>query len=1635
MNKPFLKTASAAAALAFVIFAYKLSVKTNSVEGKPAITPAEHPITDRGLGLRPFEAAENFLPDEIEYREENGSAAVKVAMDEVALIDADGYSKIVKIDPPATPSTLGARLVEFSAAQGVLPVAYAESKSRSEENRRYVTSQIRVKMPQDEAERLAKRHGLEIVDRPSYAPEWVVFSASQPVEALKRIEGIRGESSVEVADVLLATQMSKKILPNDPLVATQWHIKSSGAALAGTDVNIESTWQYGTAGNERRGEGIVIGIVDDGLQTAHPDLAANVNTAIDIDYNGNDNDPNPGPFDSHGTACGGLAGARGGNGIGITGTAPAATLVGMRLIAGPVTDATIASAMNHQNVTIQVKSNSWGPGDSGEGLNAPGDLTQNALRNGTINGREGRGTIYLFAGGNGGRSDTQDNSNYDGFANSIYTVAIGATDSRGRRADYAEPGANLVVSAPSSGSGGLGIVTTDNTGASGYNSATSAAGGDYTNTFGGTSAATPEVAGIVALMLKANPALGWRDVQEILIRSAKKILPGDADWRDNSAGFHFNHNFGAGLVDATAAVTMATTWQNLGDHINAVSTQGGLNATIPNNNAAGLTRQFSIPTSNIRSEHVTLRLSINHQSRGELEISLTSPSGMVSRLAEVRGDRNSNYSNWTFSSTRHWGELSSGTWTLKVADRSSSNSNSGRLTFAELTVYGASAAPVNPAPVVTILSPATGSLSSPGAQIPVTVSAEDFDVNGDPSTVSKVELFANGALVGTLQSPPYSFVHDPQLGDVTFVAKATDIEGEVAESAAVVVTVVDQTPEITAVAQSESGQMFSDRELRVNSVTAIDPENDPVTLAYQWQFSVNETDFTNSSGATSPALPVAPSNAGKIWRCRITATDGKTTSAPTFTSPVNILSRPLAFAKPGDAYSYQSGLVLKGFETVITRQAIIHEFSHGNNGTNAQWAEILTMKTGSFRNWQFRDAIGNNVIFRNSAVWDAIPAGTLIVIYNNKSPKNTLLPPDNFDPSTGIMVISSGNSTYFDTGISNWPSFGSSGGSLFLTDGSGTIVHDLSYGSSTDASPNIGIVRAERAAFYFGDSDAGADSARNWLNTGSSVQRFEGLGKADVVAKDLPPFAVMSGGRYSQDFDSTPGQFGTSYPDGWSAYNNQTFQSVVQVETMSVGNGSELTTGNFNYGSKVGFRGTTRTFDPGFVAIGLRDTAGLTGLKVSYDIVKVDEKPVSVEFVLEYTDRNPRNSSTSWTPVSGGSYVSGNSPSGTVTRFENIALPSVFNNRTIANSPRGEPQIYLRWRYQTSPTNTGAGTLDALAIDNVLISSAQSPNILLGLTLTPSTVSEASGTAASIAKLTISEAPATDRTFQIVTSDTALTTVPASVVIPAGQTSVNFPIGVINNEIPNGTRPVTISISGPGFVTVSKVLTVTDDEAPVDGVTPGLANSGPNELFVNRLRTNKLIDPPLYSLASGSILPPGLSLNGDTGIISGTISQSAALGVYTVTVNLTNITGDITSQTFNLNLSATGAPTFESWIAGFAVADAGINGDSDLDQIPNLIEYKLNSLPGVFDRPSPILLERSATGISITYTRVENRDDVSLVAEWNTSLGASGWQTAGITETITGNFTDSQTIKSFLPIVTGDPKRFIRLRAIKVASP
>jgi subtilisin family serine protease len=608
-----------------------------------------------------------------------------LALDSYVLKAEDGREIRHALEPRATRATLAARLQALHPLGRAFPILYPADAARDPGTRRLLTSAITIQLPPGaSAQQVARDTGLVLTDVPDYAPGFAIYQAANPLAALEISERWAATGTLPLVEVQLAEQRELRSLPNDALFAKQWHLayQNQTMTLAGSDINVAPVWNY--SGSGIRGAGVRIGIIDDGLEVTHEDLRDNVDLENDYDWNGQDNDPTPVSRNRHGTACAGVAGARGNNGIGVAGVAPEATLVGLRLIAGSTTDQMEAEAMAHLNDRIAIKSNSWGPNDRIPTLKGPGPLTRAAWQQAVTTGRQGKGTIFVWAGGNG--LERKEDSNKDGYANSIYTIAVGAVDSRVRQAYYSEPGANLVCVAPSDGrrADTQGISTTDLTGPIGY------ASGNYGSTFGGTSSACPTVAGVVALMLEKNQDLGWRDVQEILIRSSTRIQPTNSGWSTNGAGLSFHHQFGAGLVNAAAAVQTATSWQNLPTPAEPVILRQSTLSPIPDNSLPGVTRTFAVDAA-LRVEHVTVSVNIRHARRGQLAITLTSPSGMVSQLVGVHPDNRPDYANWTFSTVRHWGESAQGNWTLHVRD--GARKTIGSLQMVELSLYGTATAP------------------------------------------------------------------------------------------------------------------------------------------------------------------------------------------------------------------------------------------------------------------------------------------------------------------------------------------------------------------------------------------------------------------------------------------------------------------------------------------------------------------------------------------------------------------------------------------------------------------------------------------------------------------------------------------------------------------------------------------------------------------------------------------------------------------------------------------------------------------------------------------------------------------------------------------------------------------------------
>ncbi|CAI7580985.1 hypothetical protein PCG10_010511 [Penicillium crustosum] len=458
----------------------------------------------------------------------------------------------------------------------------------------------------------------------------------------------------------------------DPIFREQWHLLNT--LQPGNDLNVTGLWLEGITG-----KGVATAVVDDGLDMDSNDLKPNYLPEGSWDFNEGLPDPRPLLLDDkHGTrCCGEIAAAK--NDVCGVGVAYDSKIAGIRILSKPIDDVDEAAAINFAYQKNDIYSCSWGPIDDGATMDAPGILIKRAMANGIQKGRGGKGSVYVFAAGNGAASG--DNCNFDGYTNSIYSITVGAIDREGNHPSYSESCSAQLVVAYSSGSGDY-IHTTD----VGANKCFSG--------HGGTSAAGPLAAGSVALALSARPELTWRDLQYLMVETAIPVSEDDGSWQVLPSGRKFSHDWGFGKVDTYTMVQLAKTWDLVKPQAWLHSPWLRVHQDIPQGNQ-GLLSRYTVTAEQLKEanvaklEHVTVTMNVNHTRRGDISVELRSPSGIVSYLSVAREKDNMavGYEDWTFMSVAHWGESPIGEWSIIVKD-SDVNDHSGTFIDWRLNLWG-----------------------------------------------------------------------------------------------------------------------------------------------------------------------------------------------------------------------------------------------------------------------------------------------------------------------------------------------------------------------------------------------------------------------------------------------------------------------------------------------------------------------------------------------------------------------------------------------------------------------------------------------------------------------------------------------------------------------------------------------------------------------------------------------------------------------------------------------------------------------------------------------------------------------------------------------------------------------------------
>lgn len=481
----------------------------------------------------------------------------------------------------------------------------------------------------------------------------------------------------ELAPMRAAVSLRSAEMPSDPMAAKQWYIG---------DIGVLPVWQDYSGKGVRIGQFEPAGEFSVGpeiFDIEHPDLSANVDPVWLQTQKTNGTLPEL--KSNHATMVAGvMVAAR--NDVGGVGIAPGATLGGHHLANSGADLTGLANMLNYD-----VANHSWGFSkpfalsnlNDGQ-INTAAALVTNA-QYASGSGRGGLGAVIVTSGGNdraagGSAQGSMLNSNR-------FSIQVGAINAQADlstlqvgSAPFSNPGTSLLISAP-----GSNVLSTSHA----LETERGALFGNPYSAMQGTSFAAPIVSGVVALMLEANPGLGYRDVQQILAVSARSVSYSTTQWSDNAGtrwnggGLHKSDDYGFGQVDARAAVRLAESWT-------LKSTAANLSSVAKSSEqpaqglAAGetISQTLTLPDG-VNIEHLEVDFTADTGRLGDLTLKLISPKGTQSLLLDRVGrapggpDDGSNAGNplsgefkYRFMSTQAWGEHSAGDWTLQLSNAS-----------------------------------------------------------------------------------------------------------------------------------------------------------------------------------------------------------------------------------------------------------------------------------------------------------------------------------------------------------------------------------------------------------------------------------------------------------------------------------------------------------------------------------------------------------------------------------------------------------------------------------------------------------------------------------------------------------------------------------------------------------------------------------------------------------------------------------------------------------------------------------------------------------------------------------------------------------------------------------------------------
>ncbi|KII62670.1 Neuroendocrine convertase 1 [Thelohanellus kitauei] len=451
---------------------------------------------------------------------------------------------------------------------------------------------------------------------------------------------------------------SKRLTFNDPGYAEQ--SLYSGQQGDGEDTTIYSHNLYNLWKRGITGKGIVVAVVDDGVDRYHEDLKGNYDPKASYNFVTDTYDPNT-LNDSHGTKCIGLISSVANNRICGVGAAYEAKFGALRVFSSEhleIYDSHEAQAFQFKPDYIDVYSMSWGPLDDGKSIEKPNALASAALEYAAVHGRKGKGSLFIWSTGNGGRNF--DSCGYDGYLQRHEVLVVSSASTKGSVPLYAER-CTAVIACSLSNYGNYPeplIYTTFPP-------------NKCSRSHAGTSVSAPIVSAIIALLLQTKNDLSRRDIQDLIVRTSLQI---DKHFIVNAAGHKHSLNFGFGLIQADKLIDAANSSDFktlpplkickspiLNDGQQVIS-GGWLNSSIY---TSGCLRG---PSTLDTIEVVIVTLTIESSLRSGSTIFLTSPSGTTAPILEPRYMDTSGemLNSWDIKIMTFYDEKAYGEWKLRI---------------------------------------------------------------------------------------------------------------------------------------------------------------------------------------------------------------------------------------------------------------------------------------------------------------------------------------------------------------------------------------------------------------------------------------------------------------------------------------------------------------------------------------------------------------------------------------------------------------------------------------------------------------------------------------------------------------------------------------------------------------------------------------------------------------------------------------------------------------------------------------------------------------------------------------------------------------------------------------------------------